>query len=134
MKTATIKKVKTRSVLVGVAASPGYAVGPVQKIANRTVTIDEAKLPAERLPAEEQLFLKALNSTTRDINNLKAATVQRLGINEARIFDAHLMMLKDPTLLNSILASIKQEGHNASWAVHSSLSALISQFERANPK
>lgn len=131
MKTATIKKVKTRTVLVGVAASPGYAVGPVQKIANRTVTIDEAKLPAERLPAEEQLFLKALNNTTRDINNLKAATVQRLGINEARIFDAHLMMLKDPTLLNSILASIKQEGHNASWAVHSSLSALISQFEKS---
>ncbi|MCK9181297.1 MAG: phosphoenolpyruvate--protein phosphotransferase [Fibrobacteraceae bacterium] len=122
---------KTRTVLVGVAASPGYAVGSVQKIANRTVTIDEAKLPAERLPAEEQLFLKALDNTTRDINNLKTATVQRLGINEARIFDAHLMMLKDPTLLNSILASIKQEGHNASWAVHSSLSALIAQFEKS---
>ena len=131
MTTSTKKPIRPRTVLVGVAASPGYAMGPIQAIANRSITISEEKLPRERLAHEEQLFLKALNNTVREITNLKVATVERLGVNEARIFDAHLMILKDPTLVNSILDRVKKEGMNARWAVHSKIKELIAEFEKS---
>lgn len=123
-------KNKARTELIGVPASPGYALGPVQVIANRTVTINQEKLPKERLANEEQLFLRALNSTVRDITNLKASITERVGVNEARIFDTHLMILKDPTLVDAILGRIKDEGQNARWAVHSRLKELIDEFEK----
>ena len=66
--------------------------------------------PKERLANEEQLFLRALNSTVRDITNLKASITERVGVNEARIFDTHLMILKDPTLVDAILRRIRDEG------------------------
>src|SRR5574344_1769293 len=124
-------KNKVRTELIGVPASPGYALGPVQVIANRTVTINQEKLPKERLANEEQLFLRALNSTVRDITNLKASITERVGVNEARIFDTHLMILKDPTLVDAILGRIKDEGQNARWAVHSRLKELIDEFEKS---
>ena len=123
-----IKK-RQRIVLVGIPASPGYAMGHCHTISNREVTVVEETLPNERLAQEEQLFLKAINNTIKDIVQIKQITVNRLGIDEGRIFDAHLMILKDPTLVNGILDQIKKENKNAQWAVHTQITHLISSFE-----
>ncbi len=120
---------KIRTVLVGVAASPGYAYGPVRKIENRKFALDPSALPVSALAAEEEHFRKAVATAEKEIETLRVTTGKSLGEDEARIFDSHLMMLKDSMLLNPIVSSIRQEAHNARWAVHSSLSALIAQFE-----
>ena len=39
------------------------------------------------------------------------------------------MILKDPTLVNGILDQIKKEKKNVQWAVHTQVTALISDFE-----
>lgn len=123
-----IKK-RQRIVLVGIPASPGYAMGLCHTINNREITIVEETLPNDRLAQEEQLFLKAINNTIKEIVQIKQITVNRLGIDEGRIFDAHLMILKDPTLINGILDKIKKENKNAQWAVHTQITQLISTFE-----
>lgn len=127
----TTEKSKIRTVLVGVAASPGYAYGPVHKIENRKFTLDSSALPLSALAAEEEHFLKAVKTTAKEIENLKKVTTERLGESESRIFDSHLMMLKDSMLLNPIVSSIRKDAHNARWSVHSTLSALITQFENS---
>lgn len=129
MKNKTTSKQKTRTVLVGVATSPGYAYGPVQKIETRKYSLDSSALPASALEAEEAHFLKAVDTAAKEIEKLKSVTSERLGEEEARIFDSHLMMLHDSMVINPIVQSIRKEGHNARWAVHSTLSALIAQFE-----
>ena len=53
MKNKTTSKQKTRTVLVGVATSPGYAYGPVRKIETRKYSLDSSALPASALEAEE---------------------------------------------------------------------------------
>lgn len=128
-KNQTNSKKRPRLVLVGLPASPGYAMGHCHTISNREVTVVEETLPNERLAQEEQLFLKALHNTIKEIAQIKQITVDRLGIDEGRIFDAHLMILKDPTLVNGILDQIKKEKKNVQWAVHTQITALISSFE-----
>ena len=122
-------KKRQRIVLVGIPASPGYAMGHCHTISNREVTVVEETLPNDRLAQEEQLFLKAVNNTIKELAQIKQITVNRLGIDEGRIFDAHLMILKDPTLVNGILDQIKKENKNAQWAVHTQITQLISTFE-----
>ncbi len=131
MKTKTAEKQKIRTVLVGVAASPGYAYGHVRKIESRKFSLDSSALPESALAAEEERFVKAVETTSKEIEELKKVTTERLGESESRIFDSHLMMLKDAMLLAPIVSSIRKEAHNARWAVHSTLSALITQFENS---
>ena len=122
MKNKTTKKQKIRTVLVGVAASPGYAYGPVRKTESRKFTLDPSALPSSTLAAEEKRFRKAVETTAKEIEDLKKVAIERLGEDEARIFDSHLMMLKDSMLIDPIVESILKGAHNARWAVHSSLS------------
>lgn len=129
MKTAMTKGQRTRTVLIGVAASPGYAYGPVRKIESRKFSLDASPLPEDSLPAEEKRFRDAVAAAERDIERLKQKTKNSLSETEARVFDSHLMMLKDSTLLEPVISSIRKDGHNARWAVHSTFSALIVQFE-----
>lgn len=62
MKTKTAEKQKIRTVLVGVAASPGYAYGPIRKIENRKFSLDPSALPESALAAEENRFIKAVET------------------------------------------------------------------------
>ena len=80
-KNPTKSKKRQRLVLVGLPASPGYAMGHCHTISNRELTIVEETLPNERLAQEEQLFLKALHNTIKEIAQIKQITVDRLGID-----------------------------------------------------
>ncbi|MCR5029298.1 MAG: phosphoenolpyruvate--protein phosphotransferase [Fibrobacter sp.] len=131
MKTKTTNRQKIRTVLVGVAASPGYAYGPVRKTESRKFTLDSSAMPASTLAAEEKRFRKAVDTTAKEIEELKKVAIERLGEEEARIFDSHLMMLKDSMLIDPIVESILKGAHNARWAVHSTLSGLITQLENS---
>lgn len=131
MKTSTKKPTrKKRLLLVGVAASPGYAIASVQLLVNREVSVSPENIPVERIPREVALFQKAIASTVRELTQLKNAATEKLGMSEARIFDAHLMILQDPTLVDSVLVHIRNDRHNARFAFHSRMKALMADFER----
>ncbi len=119
-----------RYVLNGLATSPGYAMGRVHKIAAREVTIEEEDIPESRVGAEVQLFQSTIAKTLKEITKIKESTLERVGANEARIFDSHLMILKDPTLTGSVLSKIKKQHKSLRWAFHSVITDLIQQFEK----
>ncbi len=128
--TNSTKTQTERTVLVGVPASPGFAMGKAFPIVNREVSVVEETLPESRIAAEEQLFLKAVSKTVAEINKIKEISETRTGIHDSLIFAAHLMILQDPGLMNGILDQIKNEHKNARWAVHVVLGGYIDKFEK----
>ena len=115
--------------MVGVPASPGFAMGKAFPIINREVSVVEETLPESRIAAEEQLFLKAVNKTIAEINKIKEISETRTGLRDSLIFATHLMILQDPGLVTGILDKIKKEHKNARWAVHVVLGSYIDKFE-----
>ena len=115
--------------MVGVPASPGFAMGKAFPIINREVSVVEETLPESRIAAEEQLFLKAVNKTVAEINKIKEISETRTGLRDSLIFATHLMILQDPGLVTGILDKIKKEHKNARWAVHVVLGSYIDKFE-----
>ncbi|PWJ64043.1 MULTISPECIES: phosphoenolpyruvate--protein phosphotransferase [unclassified Fibrobacter] len=126
------KKKPVRTVLTGVPASPGFAMGRVFPVINREVSVVEETLPESRIPDEEQVFLKAINKTAKEITQIKEISEGRTGVKDSLIFATHLMILQDPGLVNGILDKIRREHKNARWAVHVVLGAYIEKFESIN--
>ena len=136
MTTSTKNPVKQhqseRSVLTGVPASPGFAMGRVFPVINREVSVIEETLPESRIADEEQLFLKAINKTSKEIAQIKEISEGRTGVKDSLIFATHLMILQDPGLVNGIIEEIRKNHKNARWAVHVVLGAYIEKFEAIN--
>lgn len=120
----------TRTVLKGVPASPGFAMGCVFPVTNRKISVVEETLPESRLADEEQLFLKAVHKTTKEVSQIKEISEGRTGMKDSLIFATHLMILQDPTLINGVLDKIRKDRKNARWAVHVVLGAYIDKFEQ----
>lgn len=129
VKVAASSKPATRTVLVGVPASPGFAMGRVFPVINREVSVVEETLPESRIPDEEQLFLKAVGKTAKEIAQIKEISATRAGVKDSLIFATHLMILQDPQLVNGVIEKIRIGHKNARWAVHVVLGAFIDKFE-----
>ena len=104
------------TVLSGLAASPGVVIGKVFRIHDR-VDIPRHSIPANGVPAEIHRFLHAVKQVKKDLRAIR----QRLHLDAHRdgadIFQAHIMMLEDPTMVERIRSHIATHHVNAEAAV-----------------
>ena len=107
-----------RYLINGLATSPGYAMGRVYKIAAKEFTIVEETITEEAVESELRLFRQTMEKTFKEITKIKESTLERVGQNEARIFDSHLMILKDPSLTLSIQQSVSKDHKSLRWSIH----------------
>ena len=102
----------------GIIASPGIAIGTAFVLKRTEVIIDNTLLKTqEQCAAEEEKFRKALADTELQLNEIVEITETRLSAKEADVFRAHLMMLSDPMLEESVLDKINNGKMNAAKAV-----------------
>lgn len=113
--------------LPGIAVAPGVAVGPAYlyqaqavEVARRTVTDPTA---------EVQRLHEALAATRKEIEVLQAQAVKQVGSYEAAIFDAHLLFLEDPALVEAAAARIAEEHINAEAAWQTEVEAQAAAFK-----
>jgi phosphotransferase system enzyme I (PtsI) len=76
-------------------------------------------LAAEALPEEVNRLERALVQTRQQILEVQRRVTQAMGGEEGSIFDAHLLVLEDRTLLDEVVRVIQQEKVNAEHAFHS---------------
>lgn len=110
----------------GIAASQGIAIAKVYKLEQPTIEIDNVVLSVEE---ELTRLHKALEKTINDIEMIKKVAAKSLKKEELEIFDAHLMMVKDPEFQSSIENAIKNDGVNASQAIKNVSDMMIAMFE-----
>jgi phosphoenolpyruvate-protein phosphotransferase len=90
--------------LQGVAASDGIAIGPA--FWHRPPDLRLPARPAETPEAEWRRFLKACDSAAGELEAIRAGVAGRSGEADASIFDAHLMMLRDPALSQRVRQAV----------------------------
>jgi phosphocarrier protein FPr len=113
-------------VLAGLPASPGIVLGPARHV--RAGTIDIPREPSTDPGAERSRLEEALAATRRDIAQSRTQMAAAGAGYEATIFDAHLLFLDDPALLDPARAAIAGEGRNAADAWDSTASALEAEW------
>jgi phosphoenolpyruvate-protein phosphotransferase (PTS system enzyme I) len=112
-------------VLRGIPAAPGIAIGPARI---RDTGSGGVRQPCDDRPGTEQLE-SAIRRARAQLQSLVERITAAAGPEEAAIFRAHLLMLDDPLLLNSVQAGIRG-GHDAGSAVESAIESLAREFDR----
>ena len=109
----------------GVAAAPGVAHGPYLRFERVPLTHDVRTADAET----EVARLKAACEAVATSRERVADDLRRSGhANEARIFDAHAEMARDPALLDDAIARITSSRVSASTAVSAASSVVADQL------
>ena len=106
-------------------ASPGIAIGPKFSLAAMPIVIgtETADAPA----TEWRRLLEALAAVRTEIARVRLRVAHDVGESEAAIFDAHLMLLEDRDLLDSVRTAI-DGGTSAAAAWRASISGVESEW------
>ncbi len=98
--------------LSGQPVSPGIAMG-VLRVEARGCEAPAARmiLPTE-MEQEWQRFEQALSRTEAELHSLKARVEKLSGASEAAIFDAHLLFLRDRTIMSRLRKEFPARMHN----------------------
>jgi phosphoenolpyruvate-protein phosphotransferase/dihydroxyacetone kinase phosphotransfer subunit len=102
--------------LRGLAASPGAALGAAKRLRAPELAIPSD--PAPEPDRELESFDRGLAATREDIQLQRAAAAARANAYEASIFDAHLLFLSDPALVEPTRAAIGSGARSAAHAWH----------------
>lgn len=116
----------------GLGMSPGVAIGKafVMEMAQPVVWMH--RIREGDIEDEIQRFRNAIERTKKSLSEIKNQIGQEMGPEHAYIFDAHLLMLDDPILIDGTIGQVREKRVNAEFAlqqVTGELSRTFSSFE-----
>jgi phosphotransferase system enzyme I (PtsI) len=104
-------------VLKGVAAAPGISCGPAYLYSKLIPRIEEKSITPEEVESEIGRLRSANARSEKELQKIHAFAEQKLGSQNARIFEAQIMILADAILMGAIEKRIAQELKNAEFIV-----------------
>ncbi|WP_277543023.1 phosphoenolpyruvate--protein phosphotransferase [Haloarcula laminariae] len=112
--------------LTGTGATPRSGLGTVVWY-DPEITLPDAD-ESEGVDAERDRFEDAVETARAELEHERDATAERVGEEEAAIFEAHIQFLEDPTIADAVETSI-EDGQPAALAVDDAFGEHIEQFE-----
>jgi len=101
----------------GIAVSPGIAVGEVWLTEPVVFSFYKESIPAAQVDKEMERLALAVGRTRQQLEQLKSEVKEKIGTDQAFIFDAHLLILEDASLRASLEHIIRGEKVKAEWAL-----------------
>ena len=96
----------------GLGVSPGIAHGKIFVLRREEEATAEHTIAEEQIPAEVARFEHALLVTRAQIMEMQARIAEAIGAKDASIFDAHLLVVEDRTLIDEVLRTLEREHRN----------------------
>ncbi len=113
----------------GIAVSPGIVIGPAFVIGEAEKHVPRREVPPRERAAEVVRFEDAIRAAIGELGDLRDRTARELGGEAAKIFEFHLGLLQDQSLLEPIRTRIRDHGENAEASVADRFRLLVTQFE-----
>jgi phosphotransferase system enzyme I (PtsI) len=102
----------------GIPVSNGVCRGKILVLGKRQHTIARQSLADAQLPEEVNRLERALVQTRQEILAVQRKVSSSMGAAEGSIFDAHLLVLEDRTLIDEVVRTINEQKVNAEHAFH----------------
>ncbi len=90
----------------GVGVSPGVAQGKIHVVADDFEEIAQRRIQPEEIAGEIGRFESALIQTRAQILEMQQRIAEAIGAKDAAIFDAHLLVVEDRTLIDEVLRKL----------------------------
>lgn len=115
--------------LRGIGVSPGIAMGEVLLPKRVVFTSRKEIIADDQVPDEIKRLHQALDRTRDDLARIKESVREKMGPDSSLIFEAHLLILEDPTLVGGLEAVIREEKARAEWALSKANARYEELFE-----
>jgi len=100
----------------GIGVSPGIVTGKVFLYGHDEISVTYRSLQPEEIPSEIARLEQALMVTRQQLQEIQKKIVHDLGEVDAAVFDAHLLVLDDPSLIDEVVRRIQQDRQNVEFA------------------
>jgi len=94
--------------LRGIGVSPGIAMGPTVTVRWALPEVPHRVVPRTQVEKEVRRLRAALKDVRRQLGELRARAADRAGLDEARIFDAQMLMLEDKDFIDGVIELIRE--------------------------
>jgi phosphoenolpyruvate-protein phosphotransferase (PTS system enzyme I) len=109
---------KGERVFRGIGVSAGVCRGKILVLHRARRVIVRREIAADAVDPEVMRFEKALAQTRRQISEVQRQVIERMGVKEGDIFEAHLLMLEDRMLVDEVIRMVRDQKVGAEHAFH----------------
>src|SRR6266536_4419682 len=99
----------------GAGVSPGLARGVIHVVRDDLDDVARYHIESSEIPNEIARFEAALVQTRVQILEMQQRIAEAIGAKDAAIFDAHLLVVEDRTLIDEVLRRLETERCNVEW-------------------
>ena len=100
----------------GIGVSPGIAFGGIYVVRDDPDEVARYHIAPSRIADEIGRFEAGLIQTRMQILEMQERIAESIGAKDAAIFDAHLLVVEDRTLIDEVLRKLKTDLCNVEWA------------------
>src|SRR5437667_10846410 len=93
----------------GAGVSPGMACGKIHVVRDDLDDVPRYRIAPSQVPDEIGRFETALIQTRMQILEMQQRIAESIGAKDAAIFDAHLLVVEDRTLIDEVLRKLESE-------------------------
>ena len=104
--------------LRGIPVSQGVSQGRVVVLNRSRIVPAKAGFETDDQAGEEARFQTALSETRKQLTAVQERLRDEFGAKESQIFDAHLLVLEDPALMEEVGRQIRDEHHTPEYAFY----------------
>jgi phosphoenolpyruvate-protein phosphotransferase (PTS system enzyme I) len=121
---------KIQVIYEGIPASPGISIAPVHVIARGFSSPEVYEISENDVEREQKRFIQALEITKRQLIELQSRLEDLAGDNESGIFEAHVMILEDRSVVNRVQSTIADRLQNAEYAFYAVMQNFLEAMRR----
>ena len=101
----------------GIAVSPGVIVAKALVMESKDILVKKVPIDESDIPREIARFEDALTKTRAELLNIRKKIAGEMGREHSEIFNAHLLILEDRTLIEEVISRLREEKENARHAL-----------------
>lgn len=118
--------------LKGIPVSEGIAIGPVLLYSYDMKHLQPYLIPFVDIDKEVQRFRTAVEKSKQQLKEIKKMVeAEKVNNRELAIFDAHILVLEDPMVIDETIRRICTEQKNAEYIFYDVIDKLAHRLERA---
>ncbi|WP_212698019.1 phosphoenolpyruvate--protein phosphotransferase [Vallitalea pronyensis] len=115
--------------MIGIAASPGIVIGKAYLFEKIELDCKPTKIDQKYVDYELDRLCHAKKKTKKQLEKLYEETKEKVGQQEAAIFDTHMMLMDDPILEHKIKGYITDHLYVAETATNYAMNDVKEMFE-----
>lgn len=116
----------------GIGVSPGIAIGKAFPYAGRSTSVPAYDITPAQIPREKARFREALQEAARELEELSARTHPQTGEVERKFLDSHILMLRDPELIERVQSELAEQKKNVEWVLQEVITAITAKLDSSD--